>query len=170
MVPTRLSAESCSIATQTPTQAHQLPWAVQRQPRLDPSAGGASSSTRSLTRLFVPLILTGQLECDFLLAGRLKGLCPWPERGSQAVSVPSNTPMANIVARRIPIGLACVFVPLFLDPLASTDSTAGPRVQTIFVLSLRVWGKRVMISSYPFETSSPEATKSTEAVPWGCRV
>ena len=55
-----LSAESCSIATQTPTQAHQLPWAVQRQPRLDPSAGGASSSTRSLTRLFVPLILTGQ--------------------------------------------------------------------------------------------------------------
>ena len=39
-----------------------------------------------------------------------------PKGGSQAVSVPSNTPMADIVARRIPIGLECVSVPLFLDP------------------------------------------------------
>ena len=30
--------------------------------------------------------------------------------------LPSNTPMADIVARRIPIGLGCVSVPLFLDP------------------------------------------------------
>ena len=78
MVPTRLSAESCSIATQTPTQAHQLPWAVQRQPRLDPSAGGASSSTRSLTRLFVPLILTGL--CVYLLVAYVKFLLRPPGR------------------------------------------------------------------------------------------
>ena len=39
-----------------------------------------------------------------------------PKGGSQAVSVPSDTPMADIVARRIPIGLECVSVPLFLDP------------------------------------------------------